>query len=109
MRKGAALRLPRCGYFAYFNASSTATATETVIPTMGERWERRRWREKRPERVAAVGKTRDCFDRRSGCRAPQQDDNEKILINAGMVELVDTLDLGSNERSYRFESCYPHQ
>ena len=25
-----------------------------------------------------------------------------------MVELVDTLDLGSNERSYRFESCYPH-
>ena len=28
---------------------------------------------------------------------------------ADMVELVDTLDLGSNERSYRFESCYPHQ
>ncbi len=39
----------------YFMDSSTATATETVIPTMGERWERGLWREERPERVAAVG------------------------------------------------------
>ena len=36
--------------------SSTATATETVIPTMGERPDRRRWRRKGGERVAAVDK-----------------------------------------------------
>ena len=39
----------------------------------GERWERRRWRKKRPERVAAVGKKRACFVRRRFCRAPQQE------------------------------------
>ena len=28
---------------------------------------------------------------------------------AGVVELVDSLDLGSNARACRFESCHPHQ
>ena len=28
---------------------------------------------------------------------------------AGMAELVDALDLGSSERSWGFESLYPHQ
>jgi len=40
----------------YFRDSSTATATLTVIPTMGERKERRLWRIQRLERVAAVDK-----------------------------------------------------
>ena len=57
----------------YFRDSSTATATETVMPTMGERPDRRRGRRKGGERVAAVGKTQACFARRSGCRAPQQE------------------------------------
>ena len=39
----------------------------------GERWERRQWRIQRPERVAAVGKKRACFARRSFCRVPQQE------------------------------------
>jgi len=39
----------------------------------GERTEHRRGRIKRGERVAAVGKKQACFDRRSFCRAPQQD------------------------------------
>ena len=39
---------------------------------LGERRERRRGREERPERVAAVGRKRACFDRRSFCRGPQQ-------------------------------------
>ena len=29
---------------------------------IGERWERRLWREERPERVAAVGEQRSCTD-----------------------------------------------
>ena len=28
---------------------------------------------------------------------------------ADVVELVDSLDLGSNARACRFESCHPHQ
>ena len=39
----------------------------------GERSDRRQWRKKEGERVAAVGKRRACFDRRSLCRAPQQE------------------------------------
>ena len=34
---------------------------------------------------------------------------DKIPPNAGVVELVDSLDLGSNARACRFESCHPHQ
>ena len=41
---------------------------------IGKRSERRRWREERAERVAAVGEAQACFVRRSGCRAPQQED-----------------------------------
>jgi len=41
-------------------------------PTKGERCDRRQWREKGAERVAAVGKPQARFDERSGCRAPQQ-------------------------------------
>ena len=44
----------------------------------GERPERRRGREERGERVAAVGKTQACFVRRSGCRVPQQDSNAPL-------------------------------
>ena len=38
--------------------------------------------------------------------APQ----ERIALKeyAGMVELVDSLDLGSNAKACRFESCCPH-
>lgn len=43
----------------------------------GERWERCQWQEERPERVAAVGKEQACFDRRSFCRAPQQERSNK--------------------------------
>ena len=46
---------------SYLQLSSTATATETVIPTMGERADCRRWRKKGGERVAAVGKKQACF------------------------------------------------
>jgi len=56
----------------YFRDSGAATATETVIPTMGERPDRRRWREEGGERVAAVGEKQVCFSRRGFCRAPQQ-------------------------------------
>ena len=31
-----------------------------------------------------------------------------LYISAGMVELADTLDLGSSGKPCRFESCYPH-
>ena len=34
---------------------SMCCMTVTVYHREGERWERRRWRMKRPERVAAVG------------------------------------------------------
>ena len=33
----------------------------------------------------------------------------KIEVYADVVELVDSLDLGSNARACRFESCHPHQ
>ena len=46
----------------------------------GERWERRRGRNKRPERVAAVGNTQACFARRSGCRAPQQEARQVLVV-----------------------------
>ena len=29
-------------------------------------------------------------------------------LNAGMVELADTPDLGSGAKACRFKSCYPH-
>ena len=32
-----------------------------------------------------------------------------ITEYADVVELVDSLDLGSNARACRFESCHPHQ
>ena len=47
--------------------------TVTVYRREGERCERRLWRMKRAERVAAVGKMRACFARRRICRAPQQE------------------------------------
>ena len=31
------------------------------------------------------------------------------IISAGMVELADTIDLGSIGQPCRFKSCYPHQ
>ena len=36
-------------------------------------------------------------------------ENAKITLHADVVELVDSLDLGSNARACRFESCHPHQ
>ena len=33
----------------------------------------------------------------------------RIHPYADVVELVDSLDLGSNARACRFESCHPHQ
>ena len=44
----------------YFKDSSTATATLTVMLTMGERWERRRWREKHLRLVIVGSITLDC-------------------------------------------------
>ena len=35
--------------------------------------------------------------------------NYPSIISAGMVELADTMDLGSIGQPCRFESCYPHQ
>ena len=32
-----------------------------------------------------------------------------VFIKADMVELADTMDLGSIGHPCRFESCYPHQ
>ena len=46
----------------------------------GERADCRRWREEGDERVAAVGKKRGCFNRRSFCRAPQQGLSEEWTI-----------------------------
>ena len=51
-----------------FKGGGTAQAV-----TEGERRKRRRWRNKRPERVAAVGRKQGCFVRRSFCRTPQQE------------------------------------
>ena len=55
-----------------------APARKSAKNRHGERPDRRRWRRKGGERVAAVGKTQACFDRRSGCRVPQQDNAELI-------------------------------
>ena len=33
----------------------------------------------------------------------------ECLTNAGVVELVDSVDLGSSAKACRFESCRPHQ
>ena len=35
--------------------------------------------------------------------------NRGTIKYAGVVELVDSLDLGSNAQACRFESCHPHQ
>ena len=35
--------------------------------------------------------------------------NYPSIISAGMVELADTMDLGSIGQPCRFKSCYPHQ
>ena len=51
----------------------------------GERSERRRWREERAERVAAVGRKQVCFVRRSFRRAPQQDSLFKRESNADLT------------------------
>ena len=32
----------------------------------------------------------------------------RMISSADVVELVDSLDLGSNARACRFESCHPH-
>ena len=42
-------------------------------------------------------------------RAPQQDEQQKNFIYAGVVELADTLDLGSNGQPCKFKSCRPYQ
>ena len=34
---------------------------------------------------------------------------KKSEVYADVVELVDSLDLGSNAQACRFESCHPHQ
>ena len=60
----------------YFKLSSTATATETV---MGERPDRRRWREEGEERVAAVGRKQVRSVGRSFRRAPQQGEQYFVL------------------------------
>ena len=44
----------------------------------GERADRRQWRRKGGERVAAVGRIQACFVRRSFCRAPQQESNAAV-------------------------------
>ena len=36
-------------------------------------------------------------------------EHDKMFPHADVVELVDSLDLGSNARACRFESCHPHQ
>ena len=48
-------------------------------------------------------------------RAPQQEDSLDLGFSipikieyADVVELVDSLDLGSNAKACRFESCHPH-
>ena len=46
--------------------------------------------------------------RRIGFRQPPQSTG-KVTEYADVVELVDSLDLGSNARACRFESCHPHQ
>ena len=35
--------------------------------------------------------------------------HDKMFPHADVVELVDSLDLGSNAQACRFESCHPHQ
>ena len=47
----------------------------------GERCDRCLWQRKGAERVAAVGKKQACFDRRSFCRAPQQDSGTNRYSN----------------------------
>ena len=84
----------------------------------GERWERRRWREERPERVAAVAhptaasggnregaskcrgrQMRQPHCRQRSCRVPQTDDRSRISVSpkilsgtaTGIVRRVDDL------------------
>ena len=56
---------------------------------------------------------RKALCRRRRCRAPQQEDPVSFCVftikYADVVELVDSLDLGSNAQACRFESCHPHQ
>ena len=42
-------------------------------------------------------------------RVPPRVKIRGTIKSAGVVELVDSLDLGSNARACRFESCCPHQ
>ena len=54
----------------------------------GERGDRRRWRIKGAERVAAVGKKRVSFVMRSFCRAPQQDSSSETLKSIGFKGFI---------------------
>ena len=44
----------------------------------GERWERRRWREERPERVAVVGERRRHIVAKDIRRVPQQEKQKQL-------------------------------
>ena len=85
---------------------------------IGKRCERRRWRMKRAERVAAVEISRANSEQEISGTATGRLIGFLYAANhpckckteyADVVELVDSLDLGSNARACRFESCHPHQ
>lgn len=62
--------VPPAGIFLALGKKDTKEANPGEA--LRERPDRRRWRDKEGERVAAVGKTQARIDEQSGCRAPQQ-------------------------------------
>ena len=62
----------------------------------GERWERRRWRKKRPERVAAVDRRKPASPGEAAVGHRNRTKKQKRIEYADVVELVDSVDLGSS-------------
>ena len=69
-----------------------------------------RWCRNMSNKIAAVQMPFGCFALRQSAPLTRDCRSDKIAGQyADVVELVDSLDLGSNARACRFESCHPHQ
>ena len=69
-----------------------------------------RWCRNMSNKTAAVQMPFGCFALRQSAPLTRDCRSDKIAGQyADVVELVDSLDLGSNARACRFESCHPHQ
>ena len=55
----------------------------------------------------AIDFMKSLWDNENGSKMTEPPD--RLTSNADVVELADTLDLGSSARACRFKSCHPHQ